>query len=155
MVLKNNPVRVALALILLIIPYYGLAAGKQFASLKSDKIFLRVGPSKNYPIKWVYKSKGEPVEIIADFEDWRKVRDFDGEAGWIHFSLLSEAKTGIINSSKSAILYKSSSYDSKKLLKLEPGVRIKIKKCDPEWCQVRIDKLTGWVIKASIWGNTS
>ena len=37
-----------------------------------------------------------PVEIIAEYEAWRKVRDWEGTEGWMHQSLLSGQRTAIV-----------------------------------------------------------
>jgi len=64
----------------------------RFVSLRSDKVFMRFGPGKQYPIKWVYERKWLPVEIILEFDTWRKIRDHAGEEGWVHQSLLSDRR---------------------------------------------------------------
>ena len=136
--------------------YWSEAAGAvQFVSLKSNKTFLRAGPSKDYPIKWIYEHKGEPMMVIATLEDWKKVKDFKGDVGWVHDSVVSDAKTGIIKNKLPVVLYKNSDESSKKILRLEPGVRINIKKCEPDWCKVKIDNFIGWIRSNTIWGDRS
>ena len=61
----------------------------RFVSLSADKVFVRTGPALRYPIKWVYQRENMPVEIIQEFDTWRKIRDMDGDDGWVHQSLLS------------------------------------------------------------------
>ena len=65
----------------------------RFVSLAADRVNVRFGPGKQYPVNWVFARKGLPVEIIAEFDTWRKIRDYDGEEGWIHSSLLSSRRT--------------------------------------------------------------
>ena len=65
----------------------------RFVSLAADRVNVRFGPGKQYPINWVFARKGLPVEIIEEFDTWRKIRDYDGEEGWIHSSLLSSRRT--------------------------------------------------------------
>ena len=65
----------------------------RFVSLKSNDVNLRVGPSINYPIRLKYISQNLPVEIIDEFDVWRKTRDHEGNIGWLHKSLIKAAQT--------------------------------------------------------------
>src|SRR6478672_13751597 len=68
----------------------------RFVSLKADKVNMHIGPAKTYEVKWVYQRAGLPVEITAEFENWRRIRDADGTEGWIYHSLLSGKRTGMV-----------------------------------------------------------
>ena len=68
----------------------------RFVTLSSGKINMRVGPGSRYPIEWVYTRRGMPVEIVAEYELWRKVRDVDGTEGWVLKHMVS-SKRGAIN----------------------------------------------------------
>ena len=72
----------------------------RFASLKTDRVNLREGPSKDHATKWVYERAGLPVEITAEFEIWRKVRDSEGVEGWVLHSLLSGRRTALVTPNK-------------------------------------------------------
>ena len=61
----------------------------RFVSLKADRVNVRIGPAKTHEVKWVYQRAGLPVEITAEFENWRRIRDADGTEGWVYHSLLS------------------------------------------------------------------
>ncbi|MBL8638634.1 MAG: hypothetical protein JNN09_09110, partial [Alphaproteobacteria bacterium] len=65
----------------------------RFAVLKSDNTYVRTGPSMDYPIRWIYKRADLPVEIIHEYDSWRKIRDQDGAVGWVHRILLSSQRT--------------------------------------------------------------
>ena len=124
-----------------------------FLSLKNNEVNVRIGPSKEYPIKFTYKKKYLPVKILDKSETWRKVSDFENNSGWIHISQLSKKKTAI-NIKKNSILYKKSTIYSKPLAKLEIGRLVLIKKCKLEWCKITSGDFTGWVFRNSLWGNT-
>ena len=81
----------------------------RYISLKSDDANIRVGPSKNYPIKIKYIKKNYPLKVLEEYEDWRKVEDFQKNIGWIHKSLISGNRTGIVlsNDNKNIILLKT------------------------------------------------
>ena len=48
----------------------------RFVSLKSDHVNVRGGPNKDHDVAWVYTRPGLPVEITAEYENWRRIRDF-------------------------------------------------------------------------------
>src|SRR5262245_26457172 len=61
----------------------------RFVSLKSDRVNVRSGPTKDHEVTWVYTRTGLPVEITAEYENWRRIRDWEGAEGWVYHSLLS------------------------------------------------------------------
>lgn len=123
----------------------------RFVSLKSDYVNARVGPGKRYPIRWVYTRKNLPVEIVEEFAHWRKIRDMDGDGGWVHKSLLSGARTAII-SEKTQNLYARPDATSRPLLRAAVTVIGRVHSCSPDWCEIEIHDHTGWLRKADIWG---
>lgn len=125
----------------------------RFVSLKSDYVNARVGPGKRYPIRWAYTRKELPVEIVEEFAHWRKIRDMDGDGGWVHKSLLSGIRTGII-SEKPQNLYARPDAESRPVLRAGITVIGKLLSCTPDWCQMEIKKRKAWVRKVDIWGAT-
>ncbi len=123
----------------------------RFVTIKSDKANIRTGPGKRYPIKWEITRGGIPVEVVSEFEQWRKVRDFQGEGGWVFHSMLSGVRAVVIQSAPQ-ILRKSDSASSRPLAKLDVGVVARLKSCTKEWCKVEKDDLEGWVSRRSVWG---
>ena len=126
---------------------------EKFIYIKSSEVNLRAGPSKQYAIKWIIKSKNEPVILITEFEEWIKVKDIDGEEGWINKSSISHNNIGAIVVKDYLIVYARPQATSKKIAKLEKRVRIKLKKCiDLEWCSISIGDIKGWVKINGLWG---
>ena len=136
----------------------------RFASLKSDKVNVRKGPGKEYPIDWVFRRVGLPVEIIKEYEHWRQIRDFQGSVGWVFHALLSGRRTMVvlpweINKNKEAQkqpkmtpIYDSASRSSNVLVKVEPGVIGGVFKCDRKWCNVSVMNYRGWILQKTLWG---
>jgi SH3-like domain-containing protein len=124
-----------------------------FLSLKNNEVNVRVGPSKKYPIKFTYKKKYLPLEVLDKSETWRKIKDFENNSGWIHISQLSKKKTAI-NINENSILYKKATIYSKPLAKLEVGRLVLIKKCDEKWCKISSGEFSGWIKKNYLWGKT-
>ena len=123
-----------------------------FLSLKNDKVNVRIGPSKEYPIKFAYNKKYLPVEILDKSETWRKIKDLENNSGWIHVSQLSKKKSAI-NINNNSLLYKKPTIYSKPIAKLEKGRLLLIKKCKTEWCKVKTGDYIGWITKDSLWGK--
>lgn len=124
----------------------------RFVSLRSDQANVRVGPGKQYPIQWVLIRRHLPLEIIAEFDTWRKIKDPEGEMiGWIHQSLLSGLRTGMVSGATQAV-YRKPSLSSFAIAKLESGVIAKVRKCQRNWCRVQVDSIDGWIEQAHLWG---
>ena len=92
-----------------------------------------------------------PVEIIDEFEVWRKIKDFQGEFGWIHLSQLSRKRT-LLTVKDNGVLFKEASILSKPLIKIGMYETAVIKKCYLDWCKIEIQKYRGWIKKEYLWG---
>ncbi|HKR19315.1 MAG TPA: SH3 domain-containing protein [Stellaceae bacterium] len=128
----------------------------QFMSLRSNEVNLRAGPGEKYPIHWVYRRKGLPVEVIDSYDVWRHVRDWQGTEGWIQVRLLSATRTVIIKADTRTI-YQEPARDSPALAKLEPGVIATLLECRNAWCRVETRGrrvVRGWLLRSEIWGVT-
>jgi SH3-like domain-containing protein len=122
----------------------------RFASLRSSEVNVRTGPGTRYPIDWVFKRKAMPVEIVAEYENWRKIRDWQGASGWVHESLLT-GKRGFV-ASKEADVYRTPAPSAEVVAKLEPEVMGEIRSCQGDWCRVSAQGVSGWVTRTEIWG---
>ncbi len=124
----------------------------RFAALGRDQIFVRTGPSLQYPIRWVYRKRGLPVEIIRIYDTWRQIRDVDGSIGWVHHAMLSGYRNAIIQSKDGVVLLKSAEAESVPVARLEKGVVVAIDTCRGQWCRVKISGFKGWALRANFWG---
>ncbi len=123
-----------------------------FLSLKNKIVNVRYGPGFDYPIKYIYKKKNLPLEVIDNKENFRRIIDFKKNSGWIHISQLKKNNSLIVLDDK--ILFGKSSKFSKPLAKLEKGRLLIIKKCKNNWCKVKTESYSGWIETANIWGTT-
>tara|TARA_Y100000590_G_scaffold406612_1_gene496102 strand:+ start:2274 stop:2723 length:450 start_codon:yes stop_codon:yes gene_type:complete len=122
-----------------------------FLALKNNKVNVRYGPSLDYPIKFVYKKIDYPVKLIDKKDNFRRIIDYKKNSGWIHISQLKKSNSIIILEDK--ILFKKASKFSKPIIKLQEGRLLKIKKCVSQWCKVKVDKYSGWIIINHVWGK--
>ena len=122
-----------------------------FLTLRYDKVHLRQGPSREYPIKILYKKKFLPVLIQDKSDNFRKIRDHENNSGWIHVSQLSKKKAAIVIDEQ-LIMFKNPTIYSKPIAVLKKGRLAKIIKCKEIWCKAKSDKYKGWVKKNSLWG---
>jgi SH3-like domain-containing protein len=124
----------------------------RFVSLKSDRVNLHEGPSKDHRTLWVFERAGLPVEITAEFETWRKIRDSEGSEGWVLHSLLSGRRTAIVAPWKKEPLLLTASDHVTGLAKLAPGVIGTLRKCDGTWCRIAGQGFDGYMQQENLWG---
>ena len=123
----------------------------RFVSLRASEGNLRTGPGVRYPVEWIYVRKGVPVEIIAEFENWRKVRDWRGTLGWVHRSMLSGKRSLVITGERRA-LRSDPSLQADIASLIDPGVFGRLEKCEEDWCLVEIGNESGWLQRFEFWG---
>ncbi len=127
----------------------------RFVSLKPSDTPMREGPTKDHRIKWVFKKEGVPVEIIAEFENWRRVRDSEGDDGWVYHARLSGRRTALINpklKGQSVPIHARDSESSQVVARLEPGVIGNVEQCNGRWCRIAGDGFDGWAQQERLWG---
>ena len=124
----------------------------RFASLGSDKVYMREGPTYRHPILWVYRRKGLPVEVVGQFDVWRKVRDSGGTTGWVHSSMISDARTVVVTSKAPAAIRPRDDRHARILALAQPGVVAKLEACSKNACEIAADGTEGWIDKKNIWG---
>ena len=124
----------------------------RYVSLKSDDANIRVGPSKNYPIEIKYVKRNYPLEVLEEYEEWRKVEDFDNNIGWIHKSLISGIRTGIVLSNDNKTIKLLNTLKGNVIGEIGSGNIVFLEKCKIDWCLVSSGNFKGWMDKKYIWG---
>ena len=127
----------------------------RFVSLKSDRVNVRGGPTKDQDVRWVYTRAGMPVEITAEFENWRRIRDWEGAEGWVYHSLLSGKRTAVVVPKLNAELvplFESADLKSAVVARLQSGVLGTLKYCDGNWCQFVGKGFAGYIRQDRLWG---
>ena len=127
----------------------------RFVSLKSDRVNVRAGPNKDQDVRWVYTRASMPVEITAEFENWRRIRDWEGAEGWVYHSLLSGRRTAVIMpKSKDELvpLYENADVEAAVTARLQSGVLANVKSCTGSWCRISGKNFDGWIRQERVWG---
>jgi SH3-like domain-containing protein len=134
----------------------------RYVSLKTDKVNLREGPSKEHSTRWVFQRAGLPVEIIAEFDNWRRIRDPEGADGWVWHSLLSGRRTAIVAPWDRGIgepipMFERPDATSRIVARVEPGVVATVSRCGVDWCRLNLSmderrQIAGFVSQEKLWG---
>ncbi len=125
----------------------------RFVSLRADKANLRAGPGDQYPIRWVYQRPGMPLEVVAEYFNWRRVRDWQGTEGWMHASVLTGRRYAMVNGDPRMLRSKPDA-TAPAVAAVEPEVIARIRQCRAAspWCEVEIKGIRGWLQRSSLWG---
>lgn len=141
----------------------------RFVSLKSKRVNMRVGPGRDYQVQWLYVRKGLPMEIIREFGNWRKVRDPNGNEGWVLHSLLSGKRVTIItpwevsedaakkDTPSTIKMYGNATDTAQVVAWVEAGTLASVEDCSKDWCKLTVldqqkSKITGYVSQSQLWG---
>lgn len=127
----------------------------RFVSLKPDRVNVRGGPTLDHEVTWVYTRAGLPVEITAESENWRRIRDWEGAEGWVYHSMLSGRRTALVTAKeKDALVPLLAKPDAgaEVIAKLQSGVLGAVKHCTGKWCRIVGAGFDGWVVQERLWG---
>jgi len=123
----------------------------RFVSLRADEVNLRTGPGERYPIEWVLTRKGLPVEIVEEFEAWRKIRDAQGTEGWVHQRMVTGTRNVLITG-ELRTLRADADAAAPAVARAEPGVIAHLLDCRDTWCRVELQGVKGWLKRSEVWG---
>lgn len=127
----------------------------RFVSLKAQRVNVRSGPSNDHAVKWIFVRSGLPVEVVQEFENWRRIRDSEGDEGWVYWSLLSGKRTALVapwGGGEPVLLHQSPDDKSRITATLDPRVVVGIESCDGKWCRVTGKGFKGYAPQGDLWG---
>jgi SH3-like domain-containing protein len=136
----------------------GAASGlpvPRFVSLKPDRVTVRGGPNRDHEIAFVFTRSGLPVEITAESDNWRRIRDWEGSEGWVYHSLLSGRRTALVAAKQEddlVPLYDRADAQGALVARLQPGVLATVKHCSGTWCRISGAGFDGWIAQERLWG---
>lgn len=164
----NTYLRAAVLTLVIVAPHAAVAGPSglplpRFVTTRSDPINVRVGPGTKYDVAWVYVKAGTPVEIIQEFDTWRKIRDADGSEGWLHQNLLQGKRAGLVApaGTEPVALRRDPNDEAGVRAWLTPSFRVEIKECDGKWCKVAAvtqplngspQTFDGYLRQTDLWG---
>jgi len=123
-----------------------------WASIRAEKVNMRVGPGVSFPIDWIYQRPGLPLKVVRVMQGWRLVRDPDGIQGWIVGRLLSRERGAIVVGEEPTELRAEPSEEAKINWWVEPGVVGSLGDCQERWCEFEVAGRAGWIAMTRIWG---
>ncbi|QIG52847.1 hypothetical protein G6N82_00535 [Altererythrobacter sp. BO-6] len=123
-----------------------------WASIRAPEVNMRVGPSQDFPIEWVYKRQGLPVKVIRVQEGWRLISDPDGAQGWVVARLLDPERTALVVGEGLAAIREAPQDPARLKWNAQPGVVGKLGKCDAGWCEIDVQGREGWIRENRLWG---
>lgn len=123
----------------------------RFVSLRADEVNLRTGPGERYPIDWVLTRKGLPVEIVEEFEAWRKIRDPQGTEGWVHQRMVTGTRNVVVTGDVRT-LRADPDAAAPAVARAEPGVIAHLLDCRDTWCRLELQGMKGWLKRSEVWG---
>ena len=123
----------------------------RFVTLRSAEVNMRTGPGTRYPVEWVFMRKDLPVEITAEFDTWRRIRDAEGTEGWVHQSMLS-GRRGVVITGEIRSLRRAPGPGTAVVARAEPGVVGRLRKCKDQWCELDLEGYRGWMPRNDFWG---
>src|SRR5262245_7339130 len=127
----------------------------RFVSLKPDKVNVRAGPTRNHDVAWQFTRSGLPVEITAESDNWRRIRDWEGSEGWVYHSLLSGRRTAMVmpkDKKELVSLYDRGESNGVVVAQLQAGVLAVVKRCTGSWCRIVGAGFDGWAVQEQLWG---
>jgi SH3-like domain-containing protein len=127
----------------------------RYVSLKPDKVNVRGGPTRNHDVTWQYTRAGLPVEITAESDNWRRIRDWEGAEGWVYHSMLSGRRTAVVTAKEKdglVPLFAKSDAAAPVIANLQSGVLAAVKQCSGTWCRVVGSGFDGWIAQERLWG---
>lgn len=123
----------------------------RYVSLKSAETNVRRGPSLTHRIDWIYKRADLPVQIISEYENWRRIVDRDGLGGWVHYTLLSGERTVLIDEDQTPVRSRPEA-GAPEVAVFEQGVIASLDTCEINWCRIEAEGYKGWALKTALWG---
>jgi len=127
----------------------------RFVSLKPDRVNVRTGPTRDHEVSWVYTRAGLPVEITAESDNWRRIRDSEGAEGWVYHSMLSGRRTAVViakSEDELVPLYRQADTNAALVARLQVGVVGSVRKCTGTWCHITGTGYDGWIMQDRLWG---
>ena len=124
---------------------------QRYASLRANDVNVRAGPGVRYHVKWKFIQRHAPIEVIAQYDTWRKIRDWEGGEGWVHRAMIA-TKRSLLLKGNGKTMRRRPSDSAPAVARLASNMIVLAKKCDMEWCLVSARGHAGWIRRKGLWG---
>src|ERR1043165_6556572 len=123
----------------------------RYVSQRSDKAYLREGPSFAHKVLWIYRHRSYPFAVLAEFDVWRRVQAPDGTIGWMAASMLTDQRSVLVTG-KGRVPITANPDGGKVSALADPGAVALLKACTRETSRIHGESVDGWIAKSRIWG---
>lgn len=124
----------------------------RWVTVKAARVNVRRGPSLDQDILWTYVKPGTPIEIIAEYDSWRRIRDVNGSVGWVKAAMLDGRRNVLVTGVVNAPLLSDPKPDAETLAFAAPGLVAQLVSCKGAWCEVSTRGYEGYVERSRLWG---
>jgi SH3-like domain-containing protein len=124
----------------------------RYVSLKFDKVNARAGPGDDYDLKWIYRVKGLPLQVVAETDEWRRVCDAQGAMSWVHRRTTDGRRTVMRTQAVALVLHARPDETSPEAATLVGRSLAELKDCQGDWCRVAVGRAQGWLRSDEVWG---
>ncbi|WP_337185827.1 SH3 domain-containing protein [Phenylobacterium sp.] len=126
----------------------------RYVTLKFGEVNARAGPGDDHRLLWIYRTRGLPVQVVAETSDWRRVCDPEGGKAWVH-KRVTDGRRAVINlGTRPQPLLRKPRAGAETAAFLGARALASLDRCDKGWCRVKADRTTGWVRQGALWGTT-
>ena len=123
----------------------------RYVSQRASQAYLREGPTYQHRVLWVFKHKGYPFGVVAQYDTWRRVVTADGTVGWMAAAMLSEQRSALITGKGQVKITRDA--DGGKVVGLaNPGATANLVACQPQACRIKGEGIDGWIARDRVWG---
>ena len=123
----------------------------RYVSQRPDKAYLREGSTFAHKVVWIYRHRGYPFAVVAQFDIWRRVMAADGTVGWMSAAMLTDQRTVLVTG-KGRVKITTGADGGKVVALADPGAIAELKACTRDACRIHGDAVDGWIAKNRIWG---
>lgn len=111
---------------------------------------VRSGPGTGYDILWKVE-KYHPIFVLETSKGWYHFRDFEGDKGWVHKSLVGNIET-IITKTETSNIRSGPGTNYNISFKVEKGIPFKVLKRQGLWIHIQhADGDKGWIHASLVW----
>jgi SH3-like domain-containing protein len=124
----------------------------RWVTIKAPRVNVRRGPALDQPVVWTYVRPGVPVEVIAEYDSWRRIRDAEGGTGWVKSAMLDGRRNVMVTGRVNTAILGAPKADADAVAFASPGLVAQLVSCAGEWCEISTRGYDGFVSRDRLWG---